>query len=630
MTDTVKTPLLDTIDDTKDLRKLRKRQLPELCHEIREYIIDTVSKTSGHLASGLGVVELTVALHYVYDTPDDVIIWDVGHQAYPHKILTGSKSRLNTIRQLNGLHAFIKRGETVYDHLSTGHASTSIGSAIGMAVANRNLGKKTKVIAVIGDGALSGGCSFEALNHAAEIEGIDLTVILNDNEMSISKNVGTLSQSLSHLLSSQPYAKFVESGKKVLDIVPAIKDFAMRAQEHAKGMLLPGTLFEEFGFNYIGPIDGHDLRRLIPILQNVKSLGGLQFLHVVTKKGKGLKFAEDDPITYHGVPVFDRSVGIDTAHKKVDKSFSAVFGKWMCDVGAVDKKIAAITPAMRIGSALDDFAKLYPKNFFDVAIAEQHALVFASGLAAGGMHPVVAIYSSFLQRAYDGVIHDLAIQNLPIMLAIDRAGIVGPDGATHQGAFDIGFLKIIPNFTIFCPSDAIELYHALNTAYLHQGPTAVRYPRTNATGDISQVSLEETIEIGKGRVIHEGKKVCILAFGSLAVDYKEMCIAQDFTLCDMRFIKPLDKDLIKDMALKHDLIVTAEEGVIEGGVGLDVTVIVNDLNVNFGRETRVINAGLPDSFVDEGTRPQLLELLGLDCNGMLNMITKELSDNAII
>ncbi|SPT71871.1 1-deoxy-D-xylulose-5-phosphate synthase [Anaerobiospirillum thomasii] len=614
------THFLENISDASDLRAMRKRDLNGLCTEIRQCIIDTVSKTSGHFASGLGVVELTVALHYVYDTPDDVIIWDVGHQAYPHKILTGSKDRLHTIRHKDGLHAFIKRGETAYDHLSTGHASTSIGSAIGMAVANRNLGRKTKVVAVIGDGALSGGCAFEALNHAAEIEGIDLTVILNDNEMSISENVGTLSQGLSHLLSSQPYAKFVESGKKVLEIVPAVRDFALRAQEHAKGMLLPGTLFEEFGFNYIGPVDGHDLRRLIPILQNVKELGGLQFLHVLTTKGKGYAKAEEDPITYHGVPTFDPSKGIDTTVKKVDKSFSAVFGRWICDAAEKDSKITAITPAMRIGSALEEFAQRYPKNFFDVAIAEQHAVVFASGLAAGGMRPVVAIYSSFLQRAYDGVIHDIAIQNLPIMLAIDRAGLVGPDGATHQGAFDIGFLKIIPNFTIFCPSDAKELYMALNTAYGINGPTAVRYPRTNATGSLEGISLEDRIEIGRGRVLHQGSDVCVLAFGSLSVDYLTMCQEQGYTLCDMRFIKPLDTDLVLDMARSHRLVITAEDGCIEGGVGQDVSKIIFDDKC----DCKVVNLGLPDKFIDEGTRGELLEFVGLDALSVYKRAQKEL------
>ena len=513
MEDTNTYKLLDHINDASDVRALARTQLPQLCDEVRTCIIDTISKTAGHLASGLGVVELTVALHYVYDTPHDILVWDVGHQAYPHKILTGHRKELATIRQYNGLHAFIWRNETPYDLITTGHASTSIGSALGLAVAERNKPKeqRRKVVAIIGDGALSGGCAFEALNHAGSFKDIDLTVILNDNEMSISENVGSIAQGLSHVISSPHYVKLVEGGKRILHSLPAVKDFALRAQEHVKGMIMPGTMFEEFGFNYIGPVDGHDVNRLESILENVKEMSGLTFLHVVTKKGKGYEPAERDPICYHGVPAFNPQEGICSNGSSEDKSYSAAFGRWMCDKAVADRKLMAVTPAMRIGSGLVKFAERYPHQFFDVAIAEQHAMVFASGLAAGGMRPVVNIYSTFMQRAYDGLIHDMAIQDLPIILCLDRGGIVGSDGPTHNGAFDIAYSRTVPNLLIMAPSSRHDLYYMLNTAYAYGKPSVIRYPR--ATGESLMVgtgenakeerlSLDKCFKIGQAKALN--------------------------------------------------------------------------------------------------------------------------------
>ena len=511
---TDKFQLLNGINDATDVRALPRDALPQLCAEVRSCLIDTVSKTAGHLASGLGVVELTVALHYVYDTPKDIIVWDVGHQAYPHKILTGHRQELQTIRQKNGLHAFIWRGETPYDLLSTGHASTSVGSALGLAVAERNKpqDKRRKVIAVIGDGALSGGCAFEALNQAGSFKDIDLTVILNDNEMSISENVGSIAQGLSHVISSPHYVKLVEGGKRILKSFPAVRDLALRAQEHVKGMLMPGTLFEELGFNYIGPVDGNDVERLTTILQNIKEISGLKFLHIITKKGKGYEPAEQDPVCYHGVPAFNPEQGIDRNSTKEDRSYSAAFGRWLCDRAVTDRKLMGVTPAMRIGSGMAEFARTYPHQFFDVGIAEQHAMVFASGLAAGGLRPVVNIYSSFMQRAYDGLIHDMAIQDLPIMLCLDRGGVVGPDGPTHNGSFDIAYTRTVPNLLIMAPSTRHELYTMMNTGYAYEHPCVIRYPRSNGeslmelSADGSErpvrLSLEQTLKIGQVECLH--------------------------------------------------------------------------------------------------------------------------------
>lgn len=511
---TDKFQLLNGINDATDVRALPRDALPQLCAEVRSCLIDTVSKTAGHLASGLGVVELTVALHYVYDTPKDIIVWDVGHQAYPHKILTGHRQELQTIRQKNGLHAFIWRGETPYDLISTGHASTSVGSALGLAVAERNKpqDKRRKVIAVIGDGALSGGCAFEALNQAGSFKDIDLTVILNDNEMSISENVGSIAQGLSHVISSPHYVKLVEGGKRILKSFPAVRDLALRAQEHVKGMLMPGTLFEELGFNYIGPVDGNDVERLTTILQNIREISGLKFLHIITKKGKGYEPAEQDPVCYHGVPAFNPEQGIDRNSTKEDRSYSAAFGRWLCDRAVTDRKLMGVTPAMRIGSGMAEFARTYPHQFFDVGIAEQHAMVFASGLAAGGLRPVVNIYSSFMQRAYDGLIHDMAIQDLPIMLCLDRGGVVGPDGPTHNGSFDIAYTRTVPNLLIMAPSTRHELYTMMNTGYAYEHPCVIRYPRSNGeslmelSADGSErpvrLSLEQTLKIGQVECLH--------------------------------------------------------------------------------------------------------------------------------
>ena len=611
------TPLLDSIKSPKDLRKLPVDELKFVCQELREYIINSVSKTSGHLASGLAVVELTTALHYVFNTPDDKIIFDVGHQAYPHKVLTGHKEELQTIRKKGGLHAFVWRGETEYDLLSTGHASTSIGSALGLAVCERNLKTKNKVVAVIGDGALSGGAAYEALNCAGGTKDLDLIVILNDNEMSISENVGSVSQYLASILASPYYVKFVEGGKKVLEKLPAIKSLAEKAQEHAKGRLLPGTLFEELGFNYIGPIDGHDLPSLVSILNNVKQIGGLQFVHVVTKKGKGYIPAEQNPTKYHGVPTFDPAVGISD-DEKVDsiKSYSDVFGKWLCDMGKADEKLVAITPAMPVGSGMCEVEKAYPDRFFAVGIAEQHSMIFASGLAAGGLHPVVGIYSSFLQRAYDGLIHDMAIQDLPIVVAVDRAGIVGPDGPTHQGIFDIAFSRCIPNLTIMCPSDSKEQYLLLNTAYKLNKPALIRYSRDGDDVALNELSLDDTVQIGKAKTVMTGSKVAILCFGSLLSSVKDVCKRNDTTLIDMRFIKPLDEECIKGVVMNHDTVITLEEGVVMGGIGQEVMSVAHSIR----NDVKVINLGISDQFVMEGKRSELLEDEKLDAKSIENLI----------
>jgi 1-deoxy-D-xylulose-5-phosphate synthase len=610
VTEIISTPLLDKIHSPADLRKLPVGELNVLCSEIRKYIVDSVSKTAGHLASGLAVVELTAALHYVFDTPNDKIIWDVGHQSYPHKILTGHKEELKTIRQRHGLHAFIWRGETDYDLISTGHASTSIGSALGLAIAQKKLKTNNKVVAVIGDGALSGGASYEAMNCAGSCKDVDLIVILNDNEMSISQNVGSISKYLASILASPYYVNFVEGGKKLLSNLdlPGIKSLAEKAQEHVKGMIMPGTLFEELGFNYIGPVDGHDIEGLVSILQNVKKIGGLQLVHVVTKKGKGYTPAEKDPTKYHGVPSFDPERGIESKISKDHVTYSEGFGRWLCKRAASDKKLIGITPAMPVGSGMEEFAKVYPQQFYDVGIAEQHSMIFASGLAAGGLHPVVAIYSTFLQRAYDGLIHDIAIQNLPIMIAVDRGGIVGPDGPTHQGMFDIAFMRCIPNLVIMTPSDLREQYMMLNTGYKYNRPCAVRYERGADDTDISDISLDDTIEIGKANTLREGKTLAICAFGSIVNKLRDIAELHDLTLVDMRFVKPLDEDKIRDLARTHKYIVTVEEGVVHGGIGQEVACICHDENSNITVKT----LGLADEFIPEGKREELLSEQGLD------------------
>ena len=603
-------PLLAQANTPDELRNLPQDRLAPLCDELRRYLLRSVSRSSGHLASGLGVVELTVALHYVYQTPFDRLVWDVGHQAYPHKILTGRRDRMQSIRQKDGLHPFPWREESEYDALSVGHSSTSIGAALGMAIAAKNEGKGRKAVAIIGDGALTAGMAFEALNHAGDLHD-DLLVILNDNEMSISENVGALNNHLARWLSGQLYTTIREGGKKVLSGLPPVKELARRAEEHLKGMVIPGTLFEEFGFNYIGPIDGHDVNALISTLRNMRQLKGPQLLHVMTKKGKGYEPAEKDPIGYHGVPKFNPDEDCLPKSSGSKPGFSTIFGQWLCDMAARDEKLVGITPAMREGSGMVEFSQLYPQRYFDVAIAEQHAVTMAAGMAIGGLKPVVAIYSSFLQRAYDQLIHDVALQNLPVLFAIDRAGIVGADGPTHQGAFDISFLRAIPNMTIMTPSDEDECRKMLYTGYQLGTPAAVRYPRGIGSGIEPELTMQ-SLEIGKGRVVRPGKSVAILAFGTLLQQAKPAADRLEATLVDMRFVKPLDEALLGELAASHDYLVTLEDGALMGGAGS----AVNDALQRLRLYKPVLNLGLPDRFIEQGSQEEIYSLLGLDSAGI--------------
>ncbi|MFM5466573.1 1-deoxy-D-xylulose-5-phosphate synthase [Aeromonas veronii] len=608
-------PNLALADTPVELRSLPKDRLPVLCNELREYLLRSVSRSSGHFASGLGTVELTVALHYVYNTPFDRLIWDVGHQAYPHKILTGRRDQIHTIRQKDGLHPFPWRGESEYDVLSVGHSSTSIGAALGMAVAAESEGLGRKVVAVIGDGAITAGMAFEALNHAGDVHK-DMLVILNDNEMSISENVGALNNHLARVMSGKLYTTIREGGKKVLAGLPPVKELAKRAEEHLKGMVVPGTLFEEFGFNYIGPIDGHDIEALVETLRNMRNLKGPQLLHVKTKKGKGYEPAEKDPIGYHAVPKFNPDECSLPKASGAKPTFSAIFGQWLCDMAAKDEKLVGITPAMREGSGLVKFSQQYPDRYFDVAIAEQHAVTFAAGLAIADKKPVVAIYSSFLQRAYDQVIHDVALQDLPVLFAIDRAGLVGADGPTHQGAFDISFLRTVPNMVVMTPSDENECRQMLYTGYLHQGPAAVRYPRGSSLSDAPISSEMQALALGKGRIIREGKGTAILAFGTLLHHAKAAAEALDATLVDMRFVKPMDEALVLSLAASHDHFVTIEDNAIMGGAGS----AVNELLMRSKQCKPVLNLGLPDRFVEQGTQQEIYALLGLDDAGIQRSI----------
>lgn len=607
--------LLEAIHTPADLRLLNERQLPQVCAEVREFLLNSVSQSSGHLASGLGTVELTVALHYVYATPYDQLVWDVGHQAYPHKILTGRKEQLHTIRQKDGLHPFPWRPESEYDTLSVGHSSTSISAALGMAIAAERNNTQQKVVSIIGDGAITAGMAFEALNHAGDIKP-DMLVILNDNDMSISENVGALNNHLARVLSGKVYTSIRESGKKLLQGMPGISHIASRAEEHVKGMVAPGTIFEELGFNYIGPIDGHDVKLLVDTLRNMRSLKGPQFLHVVTRKGKGYAPAEKDPIGYHGVPKFDPSQTSLPSKKPTTPSYSQVFGDWLCDMAAQDSKLMAVTPAMREGSGMVEFSQKYPAQYFDVAIAEQHAVTFGAGLAIGGYHPVVAIYSTFLQRGYDQLIHDVALQELPVLFAIDRAGIVGADGPTHQGAFDISFMRCIPNMVIMVPSDENECRNMLYTGHIHQeGPTAVRYPRGNGTG----VALDDTMQalpIGKGRMTRHGKKVAILNFGTLLQDVEACAEQLNASVADMRFVKPLDEALVSELAASHDLLVTVEENAIAGGAGS----AVSEYLAAQALCTPVLHIGLPDVFIKHGSQEEIRAELKLDAAGLEQQI----------
>ena len=633
--------LLASIDSPADLKRLGRHQLHALADELRAFVLESVSSTGGHLSSNLGTVELTIALHYVFDTPRDRIVWDVGHQTYPHKILTGRREHMPTLRQAGGISGFPRRVESEYDTFGTAHSSTSISAALGMAAAAKLKGERgeggsnprRKSIAVIGDGAMSAGMAFEALNNAGVMPDVDLLVILNDNDMSISPPVGALNRYLARLLSGKFYAAAKQVGKSVLGVAPPLLDLARRLEEHAKGMVVPATLFEEFGFNYIGPIDGHDLESLIPTLQNLKSLKGPQFLHVVTKKGQGYKLAEADPVLYHGPGKFDPSVGIKPAAAPSKKTYTQVFGAWLCDMAGADKRLVAITPAMREGSGLVEFEQLFPERYFDVGIAEQHAVTFAAGLATEGLKPVVAIYSTFLQRAYDQLIHDVALQNLDVTFALDRAGLVGADGATHAGNYDMAYLRCIPNMVVMAASDEAECRAMLSTAFLHDGPAAVRYPRgaAHASRETStERTLMGTLPLGKGEVLREcGRvevraanqpRVAILAFGSMVAQSLAAGESLDATVVNMRFIKPLDAELVSSLAATHDLLVTVEEGCIMGGAGSACA----EALIEADTPMRILHLGLPDKFIDHGDPAKLLEACGLDAKGIAASIAARL------
>jgi len=601
--------LLETINDPADLRKLPRTQLTPLANELREYLLDSVSKTGGHLSSNLGTVELTIALHYVFNTPEDRIVWDVGHQTYSHKILTGRRERMPTLRQHNGLSGFPKRDESDYDTFGTAHSSTSISAALGMAQAAKIKGEKRKAIAVIGDGSMTAGMAFEALNNAGVEDDCDLLVVLNDNDMSISPPVGALNRYLARLMSGQFYAAAKNVGKSVLP--GPMLELAKKLEEHAKGMVVPATMFEEFGFNYIGPIDGHDLDSLIPTLENIRKLKGPQFLHVVTRKGQGYKLAEAEPILYHGTGKFNPSEGIKPASAPSKITYTEVFGNWLCDMAAADKRLVGITPAMREGSGMVRFHQQYPERYFDVGIAEQHAVTFGAGLATEGMKPVVAIYSTFLQRGYDQLIHDVALQNLDVTFALDRAGLVGADGATHAGNYDIAYLRCIPNMVVMAPSDENECRTMLSTAYHYPGPAAVRYPRGAGVGAAIQQALT-SIEIGRGLVKRQGKSVAILAFGSMVAPSLKAAEDLNATVADMRFVKPLDVDLVKRLARDHDYLVTVEEGCTMGGAGSAVA----EALAAEGLAKPLLILGLPDRFIDHGDPALLLASVGLDAHGI--------------
>ena len=612
--DIAKYPTLALANTVQELRALPKEKLPALCDELRQYLLDSVSRSSGHFASGLGVVELTVALHYVYNTPFDHLVWDVGHQAYPHKILTGRRDRIGTIRQKNGVHPFPWRGESEYDVLSVGHSSTSISAGLGMAAAAEREGLGRRTACIIGDGAITAGMAFEAMNHAGDIKP-DMLVILNDNEMSISENVGALNNRLAQILSGKTYARLREGGKRVLTGLPPIKELVRRTEEHLKGMVVPGTLFEELGFNYIGPVDGHDVLTLVNTLSNMRSLKGPQFLHIMTKKGKGYAPAEEDPIAWHAVPKFDPASGELPKSAEGLPSYSKIFGNWLCEMAADDPKLMAITPAMREGSGMVGFSREYPNQYFDVAIAEQHAVTFAAGMAIGGYKPIVAIYSTFLQRAYDQLIHDVAIQKLPVLFAIDRGGIVGADGQTHQGAFDLAYLRCVPDMVIMTPSDENECRQMLYTGYNYQdGPSAVRYPR--GTGIGTPLAPLQSLPLGKGVVKRQGEKLAILNFGTLLPEAAAAAEALNATLVDMRFVKPLDEALIAELSTRHEALITLEEGAIKGGAGSGV----NELVMAKRLRIPVLNIGLPDEFIPQGTQDEIRHDYLLDAEGIQQQI----------
>jgi 1-deoxy-D-xylulose-5-phosphate synthase len=613
-------PHLERINAPADLRALDRRELDALATELRAFLIESVSKTGGHLSSNLGTVELTIALHRVFNTPHDRIVWDVGHQTYGHKILTGRREGMSGLRHFGGISGFPRRCESEYDTFGTAHSSTSISAALGMAVAARARKEERSTVAVIGDGAMSAGMAFEALNNAGDMEDINLLVILNDNEMSISPPVGALTKILARMLSGSTYNTARRVGEKVLGIAPPVAELARKVEEYAKGMISPGTLFEEFGFHYYGPIDGHDLDALIPTLHNLKKLKGPQFLHVITKKGQGYKLAEADPILYHGVSKFDHTAGIQAGKGGGKLTYTQVFGDWLCDMAKADPRVVGITPAMREGSGLVRFAQEFPDRYFDVGIAEQHAVTFAAGLACEGFKPVVAIYSTFLQRAYDQLIHDVALQNLPVVFAIDRGGLVGADGATHHGAFDLSYLACIPNMVVMTPADENECRQMLYTAVQHPGPTAVRYPRGSGTGAVPQVEMR-ALPIGKGEILRRGKGVALLAFGSLVPVAREVGDALDATVANMRFVKPLDEALIAELAATHELLVVVEENAVIGGAGAEVARMIDGL----AHRPRVLRLGLPDHFIDHGDQAQLLATVGLDKAGIVASIQRALA-----
>ena len=611
-------PLLDTINNPAQLRKLERNELDQLANELRNFLIESVSKTGGHLSSNLGTVELTVALHYVFNTPHDRLVWDVGHQTYVHKILTGRRKGMEKLRMHGGMAGFPRRDESEYDAFGTAHSSTSISAALGMAVAAELENKDRHVTAIIGDSSMSGGLAFEALNNAGAMD-TNLLVILNDNDMSISPPVGALNNYLTSLLSGKAYATARQAGEKVLKAVPSVLELANRTQVHVKGMLAPSTLFEQFGFNYIGPVDGHDLDKLVATLSGIKNLKGPQFLHVITRKGQGYKLAEDDPILYHGVGKFDSDVGI--VPKAPGKpAYTQIFGDWLCDMAALDPRLVGITPAMREGSGLVRFSQEYPDRYFDVGIAEQHAVTFAAGLACDGIKPVVAIYSTFLQRAYDQLIHDVAIQNLPVVFAIDRAGLVGADGPTHAGSFDLTYLRCIPNMTVMTPSDENECRQMLYTAFQMDSPSAVRYPRGTGIG-VTPIKEMKALKIGLGEICRKGEKIAILAFGSMLKPSLEAAEELNATVANMRFVKPLDDDLILSLAANHDLLVTIEENTIMGGAG---SAVLESLESK-GISTSVLQLGLPDTFIDQGDPIQMLVDCGRDKVGIIKEIRNKLS-----
>ncbi|MGB8517928.1 MAG: 1-deoxy-D-xylulose-5-phosphate synthase [Gallionella sp.] len=611
--------ILDTINSPEDLRKLPREQLPKLADQLREFLVESVSKTGGHLSSNLGTVELTLALHTIYNTPDDKLVWDVGHQTYVHKILTGRRAAMSSLRMAGGIAGFPKREESPYDTFGTGHSSTSISAALGMAVAAQLSGSERRAVAIIGDGAMTGGMAFEALNNAGAMDA-NLLVILNDNDMSISKPVGALNNYLAKLMSGRFYAAMRRGSEKVLKGMPPMLEFAKRAEEHVKGMVIPGTMFEEFGFNYIGPIDGHDIDVLLDTLSNIRKLHGPQFLHIVTQKGKGYDKAEADCLLYHGVSKFDRSNGI-IPKASGKPSYTQVFGQWLGDMAEQDERVVGITPAMCEGSGMQDFAARFPTRYFDVGIAEQHALTFAAGLACDDYKPVVAIYSTFLQRAYDQLIHDIAIQNLPVLLAIDRGGLVGADGATHAGSFDLSFLRCVPNMTVMTPADENECRQMLYTAMQLDTPTAVRYPRGTGPGVAIEKAMR-ALPVGKAELRRTGKRVAILAFGSMLAPSLQAAETLDATVVNMRFVKPLDTDMVARMAGEHDLLVTVEENVVQGGAGSAVAECLNQL----GMAVPLLQLGLPDHFIEQGDPAQMLMECGLDGNGIAAAIGQKCAE----